>query len=221
MESTSGNVVHRRRWYQYSLRTMLFVVFVLCGLLSWLRLEMNRAQDRRAAIHALGLDEGGMYYAHQHEGHTPLEPPPGPAWLRALLGDDLFQRVDWVLLNSQSLTQEQWRQLEKLSTTRILYFTFAPIKDDDLVHFRDFQALEEMHLMGARITDAGLRHFRGLAKLRYLDIWNTRITEDGLRELRAALPNCKIDFGPPPRPQLPDDLNESVIPESQSSDRSI
>ena len=188
----------------------MLVMTVLCGLLGWLRLEMNRALDRREALKGLGLADSGMYYAHQHEGRTPLEPPPGPAWLRAILGDDLFVRVDWVLLNGVSLTEEQWRQFEKIETTRVMYFNDAPVRDEDLVHFEYFHSLEMLHLMRTQITDAGLVHLRGLSSLRDLDLWDTAVTEAGVRELQRFLPSCKISYGQPTKPQ-PTPLDAKVL----------
>jgi hypothetical protein len=126
---------------------------------------MNQAREQHESIKALGLDQGGMHYAHQHEGQTPTNPPPGFGWLRKVLDDDLFLRPDWVNLNGVSLSESQWRHLARLTSIRVLYLCGARLRDEDLASLRGFADLESLHLSRTDITDAGLVHLRGLTKL--------------------------------------------------------
>ena len=44
---------HRRRWYQFSLRTLLVAMVVLGVGFAWVGLEVKRASDQREAVQAI------------------------------------------------------------------------------------------------------------------------------------------------------------------------
>jgi len=76
---------NRRRWFQFSLRT-LFVVMTIAAL--WLGMVMHRARKLRRSVHAITAAGGAIYFHHQWEDAE--APPPGPTWLRRLVGDEPF-----------------------------------------------------------------------------------------------------------------------------------
>jgi hypothetical protein len=85
-------MARRRRWFQFSLRGFLVV---MTGLGIWLGVIANRAREQRAAVVAIKELGGTVYYDWELEtGGTPR----GPAWLRRLVGDEHFQKVQMVNL---------------------------------------------------------------------------------------------------------------------------
>ena len=92
----------RRRYLTFSLRT-LFVL--LTALAVWLGVVVNRAREQREAVKAIEALGGILFYDWQlgrPRGINYLLPrprqaePPGPEWLRKLIGDHYFQNVDVV-----------------------------------------------------------------------------------------------------------------------------
>jgi hypothetical protein len=94
----------RRRWFQFSMRTLLIVTLLIGAGAAWLSSEIRRAKRQEAAVEA--LREGGATIIFAHERiiayensawrSTPIivaQSKPGPQWLRHWLGLDLFSRV--------------------------------------------------------------------------------------------------------------------------------
>jgi hypothetical protein len=61
----------------------------------------------------------------------------------------------------------------------------SQFRDDNLVHFKDMNNLEELNLLGCHITDKGLEHLKSLFNLRYLNIGGCRqISDKGLESFK-------------------------------------
>src|ERR1700676_2985640 len=80
-----------RRWYQYSLRTLLIFVTLVGSGLGWLGMKMREARQQQAAVVAIESAGGRVQYDYQYDAkgvYDAYAAPPGAAWLHALLGDD-------------------------------------------------------------------------------------------------------------------------------------
>ena len=64
----------RRRWFQYSLRTLLVLVTVLCVFCVWLGLVSERARKQREAVAAIEAMGGVVYYDYQVDSSGTLLP---------------------------------------------------------------------------------------------------------------------------------------------------
>ena len=72
----------KRRWFQYSLRTLLLLTMALGIGSRWITV---RAQRQKAAVDAILNDGGAVVYDYQIDaagGVIPDAKPPGPDWLR-------------------------------------------------------------------------------------------------------------------------------------------
>jgi hypothetical protein len=82
------------RWrFQFTLRSLLIVVVVVAVPCSWLAAEMNRAKVQQAAVEGIRNLGGGVTYdweADANRNPLPNAQPPGPRYVRDLLGYDLF-----------------------------------------------------------------------------------------------------------------------------------
>lgn len=195
----------RRRWFRFSLRSLLLAMFVIAVWLGWL---CNRARQQKASVAGITKLGGTIIYDHEYDGdQVPFATsigslwrqfsgrelyvldaePRGPRWLRRWIGDDFFQTVVAVDL-SQYPTQvndDDLRHLRDLvGMRRLLLDNCEGVTDRGLECIQGLHKLERLYLDGTSITDRGLVHLRGLAKLEYLSLEGTKITDDGLIHLK-------------------------------------
>lgn len=131
--------------FQFSLRSLLLFVLVVSVALSWLSAEVDRARKQHAAVEALWMSACAASYDYivdRSPNDAGFPEPPGPAWLRALLGDDFFCNV---------VSASAWC-------------------DDNMALFDDLPRLRYVYLSTGEVTDAGLAHLRRLSEVRKLSL---------------------------------------------------
>lgn len=159
----------KRRWLQFSLRTLLvFMVLVAIGL-SWFASRTQQARRQKEAVEAITKLGGWVAYDYQF-GAARKSQPPEPGWPEELLGKDFVRRG--VAVGHNHIDS---------------HFT-----DVSLENLKELHELQWMDLNGTHVTDAGLKHLEGFSRLRWLGLCGTNVTNEGVQELRAALPNCEI-----------------------------
>jgi hypothetical protein len=165
--TTAEPVKGKRRWYQFSLRTLLiFTALASCGL-GWLGFKIQQARRQQTAIAAIEKLGGRIQYDYDvdSQGNNVANAVlPGAAWLHALLGDDFFRTAYGVDLSDGS--------------------GMGWISDDELVHLRTFTELRWLTLVHTQVTDAGLESLEGLTHLECLSLSITKTTDAGLLHLR-------------------------------------
>jgi hypothetical protein len=84
----------RRRWFSLSLRGMMLLILIVGGVMGW---KARRASLQRRAVARIERVQGDVTYDWHRKNPflTPGGPtePPGPVWLRKMLGDEYFQEV--------------------------------------------------------------------------------------------------------------------------------
>ena len=130
----------KRRWYQYSLRT-LFVFMVLCAIAcSWFAVKMQRVSEREETVRAIRKEGGWVWYDYKRNaapGSTPE--PPGPLWMRKLLGDNFFAKVV-VARAPLGVRLEHWKGLTDLEVIDLK----RPVTDADLEYLKELTKLKEL-----------------------------------------------------------------------------
>ncbi len=178
----------RRRFFRYSLRTLLVVVTVFCVFLGTIGLQIKRAREQRLSVEAI-LELGGFVsYAHERNQSD----PPGPEWLRWLIGDEYFVSVVAVGFRGG---RSPLPGIIDYAPGREPFFE-PNVTDEDLSHLRDLTNLENLYISSNKVTDAGLKLLKDLPQLRQLYLRSPRITGEGLKKLRQDLPNCEISYRP-------------------------
>jgi hypothetical protein len=130
--------------------------------------------------------------------------PPGPAWLRPLLGDDYFQTV--YSINVQSCSDDDLAKVAALGSVKDLRLGGVEITNQGLAHLAKMTSLESLSLTAILVKDEGLEHLASLANLKQAELV-TNATPAGIDRLRSALPNCRIrapaqqSFSPPENEQ--------------------
>ncbi len=107
----------RRRWFQYSLRSLFLVTFLASLGMSWFAVRMKRAREQNAAVEEIKRLGGAVLYDYQAK----MAGPPEPAWLRNLLGEDFFATVveAHVFVDTASAHLKGLRQLQTLELVNV------------------------------------------------------------------------------------------------------
>ncbi len=151
----------RLRWFQYSLRSLLVLMVLVSIGMSWFAVKMQRARKQKEAVEAIKKLGGEIQYDYEvRQAGNPLpRVPPGPAWLRNLLGDDFFASAVGVF--------------------------FPPsVTDAGLEHLKGLRQLQRLGLSGTQVSDAGLERLKGLTQLLGLSFYNsTQVSDAGLAYL--------------------------------------
>jgi hypothetical protein len=210
-----------RRFFQFGLRGLIVAVALVSIAVGWLAVRLREADRQRSAIAAIVSSGGTVEYAHENQvdesgNWIPAARPPGPAWLRRLLGDDFFARAYNVTFFHQTeLTNADLSQLAtlkklnevaiiegritddgldvigRLTNLKWLRLCEVPITDAGLARLEPLENLESLDLAGTQITDMALAHVAAFRRLRLLDLTRTRITDDGMKHL-SAMPNLQV-----------------------------
>lgn len=210
---------HRLRWFQFSLRTLL-ILMVICGVACALVMKrVERKRREREIVAAMEKLGACVEYDYQLDANRNLKwpaVPPGPAWLRRLLGENFFCEVESVSLKCRKANDADIEPLEGLTelhvldlqSTNITNAGLARIKglvqlrglslidtritDAGLANLSGLAHLEVIFLEGTKITDAGLDSLLGLKHLEMIDILETEVSEKGEEKIRRALPGCLL-----------------------------
>jgi len=131
-------------------------------------------------------------------------------------------RLNWSLVTDDGL-----RHIERLPDLAMLYLTGTAVTDNVVPHVTRLKSLKALQLSHTGITDVGLAGLKGFAELthlgldgtvvtddsipviagftslKYLNVSDTDMTDAGMRKLRDALPECRVESEPKPKPALP------------------
>ena len=173
----------RRRWLQFSLRTMFVVVTVFCVVLGTIGVQIKKARDRRQAVAAIRELGGAIAFQHQLDRTE----PPGPEW---------FRQVAFVQLHGPRVNDASLAAIKPFTELKSLTLVATKITDDGLVHLKGLTNLQLLDLRSTKITDDGLNHMKGLTNLSWIDLRGTQVTTYGVKKLQQALPNCDITYIP-------------------------
>jgi hypothetical protein len=171
----------KRRWYQFSLRTLLIGVLIVaipCALLGRRIERKGREREAIAAIQETAFVEYDYLYNVDHAD------PPGPAWIRSFLGDDFFAEVSGLYFDHY-VGDKVLENLRDLRHLKRLWLVGANITDNGLLNLQAVSELEELNLSYATVTNAGLGHLDGITGLRELTLNNTAVGDGGLIHLKG------------------------------------
>jgi len=166
----------RRRWFRYSLRTLLVVVTIFCVALGY---WTHRANRQKAVVKWVQEHRGLVYYDFQYDDKDKYivdAKPPGPKWLREFLGKDYLATVVGVDFQNGWFLNTEFRELKDI----------APLAKLGRLKYLNLNASGEVN---------DLTPLAGLTRLEELILKNTpQITQEQTDELQKALPNCKISW---------------------------
>ena len=141
---TDASSKPRRRWFQFSLRTLLVVVTLVAGLLVAWRVYVEPYRRQRETM-TLIKELGGSYETE----------PGGPAWMRDWFGADNFQNitlVDVAECDDPEKYLEQVVSLRRLQTLGVGGLNFTDEQMDRLKALAEFP---NFCGRGVRVSTAG------------------------------------------------------------------
>ncbi len=208
-EETKAAPETRRRWWQFSLASLLIMMTVLALCLGF---WADSARRQKLAVQWIRERDGQVLYSFeiQRSPNQKLSPP-GPDWLREWLGIDYLDNVEVVHVEepvtdadlaafakdlprlkslgigqAASVTDAGLGGLAK-GLPRLTYLRIAlgaSITDAGLVHLARLHDLEFLHIDCPQMTNAGLANLAGLRQLDSVFLQSDHITDDGLVHLR-------------------------------------
>jgi Leucine-rich repeat (LRR) protein len=202
----------KRRWYQFSLKTLLVVLTLFCiGPGGYVTYEQKKARRQKAAVAAIKRLGGAVFYDLDAKPRHPairwilgdntagsvkalvfthVENPFAPSALREL---QLFPRLRELSFGGyRHVTVPALLELCELPNLKELNLRSSNISDSELTHIGNLKNLDYLFLNNTSVTDAGLVHHSGLSELKLLDLRGTAATASGVAELQKALPHCTI-----------------------------
>ncbi len=195
--------------FQFSIRSLLVVTVAVAVPCTWLAVELKATREETTTIQKLGGSFAYDYQVDASGSSLPNSQPPGPVWLRRLLGDGFFEHIVRANLDNSNVTDAGLKELrglrhlqylrlwgdditdaglenfKGLTQLKVLLLSRTKVTDAGLEYFKSLRQLQSLILDDTRVTDAGLEHLEGLTQVQVLSLDGTQVTDDGLDHLKA------------------------------------
>ncbi len=206
----------KRRWYQFSLRTLLIFMLV-CGVgLGFFGRKAEQVRRQRLAIAAIEKASGGVIWDFEWIPYPKKASDVArvPTVWRSLLGDDFFDKVVVVSIAhdaemeylkefpdlkeldiqcSHEISDAGLNRLRDVPQLQVLTVGMCEqIHGSSLAKLKCLENLKSLDLTYLELHDDALEHLNALTQLKELNIVGD-FSEEGLHKLRTALPNCAIN----------------------------
>jgi len=190
-------------WLRFSLRSLVLLLTIAC---IGLAVVFNQCRRQRRAVEAIVKAGGSVDFVKQ--GESP--PPPKPAWLRSIVGEELFRTpvrvvikgegIDDALLaehlrgvrgakiliiKSDLVTDKAMSNIGELRKLNWLVIDCVQITDKGLASLPSIDEFEVFVLKCPRVTDAGMTHVAALKKVDTLVLECQLLTPNGIRRLKG------------------------------------
>lgn len=197
--SEVSSIAKSRRWPRFSLRTLLIAVTLLCIVLgTWI----GRARRVDYAVEHFRRLGGDFGYHSQllPDGHVSWDTPiRGPAWVRKLFGDNLFDSPAHLELgNKHPFKDPDLLPLGHLTELRQLFVGEQnEISGGGWVALEGLVRLQDLFVKQdkPRSTDAMLSHVAALKELESLQVTPSNFTADGVAHLKSLTKLRNLHLG--------------------------
>lgn len=184
-----------RRRLQFSLRTLILATLLAAVFFSWLAVQIGKVKDEERAVAAIRAMGGSVHYRHELEptaGGQPGEPP-GPEWLRRLLGQDFFAQV-WAVSYAGGATDADLEHLDAIRHLRHLRHLGIGLSATSPAGRARIRGCRELSYLGLQATSVGDEEIAQLADhtgLEIVRLAHTAVTDRGV-EILGQLPALVI-----------------------------
>ena len=213
-ETAQARLGRTFRWTERAFFAAVVIVAVVVVTLGW---WSNRVRHQRRIVAEVARYDARIQYDHELRGEAG---PPGPRWVRALLGDDFFATVAGVEIVADRVTDETVAAVSALPHLKSLSLNAEGIDDltlgrlalagdleqltlhstivtdAGLAQLAVLRRLTSLHLVAPRMTDLGLIPLEELRGLTSIHLISTDVTPEGIARLREALPDCDVRVSP-------------------------
>jgi hypothetical protein len=163
----------KRRWFQFSLRSLMIFMTLAAGLCGWLAMRIERAKQQHEAVSAFLRSHGELTYDYQYDAQgnfLPNATPPALQWLRELTTVDLLSSVKSIRFFHAD-TNVDLELFAGMTQAESVLLSGPEVTDACLAHLRGMTQLKDLSLESAAVTDAGLAQLKGLNQLTQLTIF--------------------------------------------------
>jgi len=180
-----------RRWFRYSLRTLLLVMTIICICLGWV---VSRVLQQERAVKAIESAGGSVTYDWQHDSRARSNRegphPRGPQWLRDLIGRHYFDTVVDVrfwrgdMARAHGQFAEVAPCLANLPRLRFLSLTGLALGENEFAMVAKYSSSEELICYMMELRDRDAAQLAGAAPLRKLGLNDVKISAKGIAEFK-------------------------------------
>jgi Leucine-rich repeat (LRR) protein len=182
----------KRRWWRFSLRTLLIFVTLFCVSVGWFLLRLHRAERQRIAVANLKEAHFGVHYDWELNYDVTGNQAPelaGPGWLRNWLGNDFFDDVVDVSSpldrpERNAIRDDEFQWVFSLPKLRFLNIHDLSITDASITKLHELKDLENLFVSDPRMDDSWMQGIGTCTHLKKLVlIESSRVTEPGFANL--------------------------------------
>ncbi len=185
-----------RRWFQFTLRSVLLFMLVSVLVCSYLATRMYHARQQRKAVEWIERESaptahysppGSVLYDYQFDPTSTKciseqgrsRHPSEPQWLRNLFCDDFFHDI----VAADVSRDDQMEKLAAFPYLRKLALNeqgmgYTTVTDSGLRNLAKLRYIETLDLSFLSITDTQLSYLKSLTALRDLGLRNSQLTDD-------------------------------------------
>jgi hypothetical protein len=198
-----------RRWFRYSLRTLLLLITLVCVVLGF---KIVPVLEQKRAVSA--VQELGGQVIYDYEFKKKVDRPPSsepPDWISGVLGVDFSHDVavakifnvrdtdrvkkalpslrhlrslhELDLINIKDLRDNDFEFIDRMSELQDVAMYGDQLRGDVLQHLQNLAHLRKLALMWNQIDDQGLAFIAGTKELQTLDLDQNQVTDAGLQHL--------------------------------------
>ena len=137
------------RWFQFSLRSLFGFTLGCAVAAAWLGAIWHAKLDERRIVEELRSDGAALGYDFEFDSgahpQATATSAPGPAWLRNILGDDVFAAPTYVGIDNDC--RNEGAALEKLGQLSSLTSADLTLKNSSSGPFRAVRALRKLKVL--------------------------------------------------------------------------
>jgi hypothetical protein len=175
-----------RPLHSFSLRTLLIFIAVVAIPCAWLGRKIEQKRSERELTDFIHKSGGQISYPYEGIKNGK---PPGPEWLKKLLGTNFFCDVDDVDLRKDKAADDALlKKIAAFTRLKSLWLDGTQVTDAGVANLSDLNELDRVSLTATEITDAALDVVKGWSRLEVLHLDKTRVTDAGIAKL-AGLSN--------------------------------
>ncbi len=196
MSTAKNRRSRKRRWMQFSLRGLLALILVSAFAALWLRAKIDQARQERAVIQELGTTASiSVIYDDERYGTYDPDAPPrrSYAWLRGLLGDELFNKPAVLSLPASQFNEETALLIGQLESLRALHLpgTTGVVDPDAFAFLSGMHALEELRCDQQGLTEAHFAVLQQFSRLKVLRIGHGEYSAAAIQNLAKNCPHLE------------------------------
>jgi hypothetical protein len=217
MQAESSVMGRRRRFPQFSIRSILAILTVLALVLSLHAYRQTSANRQIAAISEIRRLGGFTHYCYVQDENWNPGKKTYPDWLENKVGQDYLYAIDAFVINSRpnadpaieiaatlpalrlvklpgcKITDNSIKPLAKLKRLEWLELFATPVTDDCMDTISRIRSLKTLDLRRTNVTDNSIDDIVNLPHLRNLYIGKSAISEEGVVRIRKRMPKCNVD----------------------------